>query len=310
MDPFLDPGLHRNPPRFLYKNPLPVPLPGHFLHRNPTPSCTWCFGVLPRRNRNRCRPGPLNYRCHMGARQCVLGCIPTTHAMRLRPCLESLQISVVPQRVKLCEAPRLWHHLTRPAHDVTTILRECRAQNTIRVRYALGLPQKGLVIGYGLRYGFCLRTASNNPWRVRTPLHACVQSWEWAGHSTRVLQPPGRNSLSVCHQGLCLHVSCPHQLVEPEHRSTTAKAGRTLRILGLSSPPCLATPHHLLGLGPWPYVRLRMLNARSHSAALSSSRDPAFTLPPAPRAPRLRQLPTGLPRQPLVPGNLQWLPHA
>ena len=81
-------------------------------------------------------PGPLKHRCHIGARQCALGCIATTHAMPLRPCLESLQISVVPPRVKLCEAPRSWHHLTRPAHDVTTIVRDSRAQNKMRVRYA------------------------------------------------------------------------------------------------------------------------------------------------------------------------------
>ena len=186
---------------------------------------------------------------------------------------------MVPPRVKLREAPRSWHHLTRPAHGVTTILRDCRSQNKIRVRYALGLRQKGLAIGYGLRCGFFLRTASHNPWRVRTAKHACVQSWEWAGHNTRVLQPPGRNSLAVCHQGLSLHVSCPHSLAEPEHPSTATKARGTLGILALSSPPCLATPHHLLGLGPWPYVRLRMLNARSHSAAFSSSRDSALTLP-------------------------------
>ena len=193
--------------RKCHKNPTRTP----FLHRNPPPSCTWCFGVLPHR-----LPGssqtPLSHRG-----------IATTHAMQLRPCLESLGISVVPPRVKLCEAPRSWHHLTRPAHDVTTILRDCRAQNKIRVRYALGLRQKGLVIDYGLRCGFFLRTASHNPWRVRTAMHACVQSWEWAGHNTRVLQPPGRNSLAVCHQGLSLHVSCPHRLAEPEHPSTATK---------------------------------------------------------------------------------------
>ena len=201
----------QEPPPFLHKNPLLVPLPRHFLHRNPPPSCTWCFGVLPHRV-----PGssqtPLSHRG-----------IATTHAMQLRPCLESLGISVVPPRVKLCEAPRSWHHLTRPAHDVTTILRDRRAQNKIRVRYALGLRQKGLVIGYGLRCGFFLRTASHNPWRVRTAMHACVQSWEWAGHNTRVLQPPGRNSLAVCHQGLSLQDSCPHRLAEPEHPSTATR---------------------------------------------------------------------------------------
>ena len=106
-------------------------------------------------------------------------------------------------------------------------------------------------------------------------MHACVQSWEWPGHSTRVLQPTARNSLAVCHQGLSLHVSCRHRLAKPEHPST---ATGTLGILALSLPLCLATPHHLLGMGPWRYVRLRMLNARSHSAAFSCSRDSAVTL--------------------------------
>ena len=122
--PFLDP--------FLHKNPLPAPLPRHFLHRNRPPSCTWCFGVLPHRL-PRSSETPLSHRG-----------IATTQAMQLRPCSESLGISVVPPRVKLCEAPCSWHHFTRPAHDVTTILRDCRAQTKIRVRYALGLRQKGL----------------------------------------------------------------------------------------------------------------------------------------------------------------------
>ena len=176
-------------PRECHMNPHPARNPP------PPPSCIWCFGVLPHRNRNSCYPGPLKHRCHMGGGQSVLGCIPTTHAMQLRPCLQNLEISVVPPTMKLCEAPRSWHHLTRPADDVTTILRHCRAQNTIRVRYALGLRQKGLVIGYGLRYAFWLRTASHTLGRVRTALHACVQSWEWVGQSTPVLQPPGRKSL-------------------------------------------------------------------------------------------------------------------
>ena len=206
--PFLDPFLHRNPPPNLHKNPLQVPLPRHFVHRNPP---------LP-------VPGVSVY-CPIGSSQTPLSHrgIANTHAMQLRPCLESLGISVVPPMVKLCEAPRSWHHLTRLAHDVTPILRDCRAQNKIRVRYALGLRQKGLVIGYGLRCGFFLRTASHNPWRSRKAIHACVQSWEWAGHNTCVLQPPGRNSLAVSHQRLSLHVSCPHTLAEPEHPSTATR---------------------------------------------------------------------------------------
>ena len=132
LDPSWTPSCTRTPPPFLHKNLLPVPLPRHFLHRNPPPSCTCCFGVLPHRL-PRSSQTPLSHRG-----------IATTHAMQLRPCLESLGISVVPPRVKLCEAPRSWHHLTRPAHDVTTILRDCRAQNKIRVRYALGLRQNGL----------------------------------------------------------------------------------------------------------------------------------------------------------------------
>ena len=51
--------------------------------------------------------------------------------------------------MKLFEAPRSWHHLTRPAHDVTTMLRDCRAQNKIRVSYALGVRQKGRAIRFG-----------------------------------------------------------------------------------------------------------------------------------------------------------------
>ena len=262
LDAFLDPFLHRNPPPFLHKTPFLNPFLDTFCTGTPPASCIRCLGVLPHRNCDRCYPGPFKHRCHMGAKQCVLGCIPTTNAMQLHPCLESLEISVVPPRVQLCEAPRSWHHLTRLVHNVTTILCGCRAQNRIRVRYALGLRQQGLVIGYGLKYGYFLRTVLHNPWRVRTALHACMQPSERVGHSTRVVQPPGRNSLSVCHQGLSPHVSCPHTMAEPEHPSTTAKAGGTLGILALSSPPCPATPHHLLGLGPWPYVRLRMLNAR------------------------------------------------
>ena len=109
------------PPPFLHKNPLPVPLPRHFLHRNPPSSCTWCFGVLPHRLPSQTVWSSQTPLSHPG--------IATTHAMQLRPCLESLGISVVPPRVKLCEAPRSWHHLTRPAHDVTSILRVCRTQN-------------------------------------------------------------------------------------------------------------------------------------------------------------------------------------
>ena len=77
--------------------------------------------------------------------------------------------------------------------------------------------------GYGLRCGFFLPTASHNPWRGRTAMHACVQSWEWPGHNTRVLQPTGHNSLVVCHQGLSLHVSCPQRLAVPEHPSTATR---------------------------------------------------------------------------------------
>ena len=113
------PLLAQEPPPLLHKNPLPVPLPRHFLHRNPRPSCTWCFGVLPHLFPSQTVWSSRTPLSHWG--------IATTHAMQLRPGLETLGISVVPPRVKLCEAPRSWHHLTRPAHDVTSILRDCRA---------------------------------------------------------------------------------------------------------------------------------------------------------------------------------------
>ena len=83
----------QEPPPFLHKNPLPVPLPRHFLHRNPPPSCTWCF---PSQTVWSSR----TLLSHWG--------IATTHAMQLRPGLATLGISVVPPRVKLCEAPRSW----------------------------------------------------------------------------------------------------------------------------------------------------------------------------------------------------------
>ena len=156
-------------------------------------------------------------------------------------------------------------------------------------------------------YFFCALRRTTLGAFTQPCMHACNLG---SGLVTAHVYCNHRDSLIVCHQGLSLHVSCPHRLAEPEHPSTAAKAGGTLRILALSSPPCLATPHRLLGLGPWPYVRLRMLNARSHSAAFTSRRDSALTRLHAPRAPRLRRLPTGLPGQALLPANLQWLPPA
>ena len=121
LDPSWTPSCTGTPPPFLHKNPLRVPFSRHFLHRNPPPSGTWCFCVLPRWLPSQTVSSSQTPLSHRG--------IATTHAMQLRPCLERLGISVVPPRVKLCEAPRSWHHLTRPAHDVTSILRDCQAQN-------------------------------------------------------------------------------------------------------------------------------------------------------------------------------------
>ena len=147
--------------------------------------------------------------------------------------------------------------------------------------------------GYGLRCGFFLRTASHNPWRIRTAMRACVQSWEWPGHNTRVLQPTGRNSLAVCHQGLSLHVSCPHRSAEPEHPSTATRPKGHLG--SLRSHRRRASP--LLITGHIPQL----------SPAAKTGPSPCL---PAPGAPRPRQPPTGLPGQSVVPAYLQWLPRA
>ena len=76
-----------------------------------------------------------------------------------------------------------------------------------------------------------LRSASHTPWRVRTALHACVQSWEWPGHSTSVLQPTGRNSLSACHQGVAPNVSCPdcHAIVARQSSSLAGAGALVVR---------------------------------------------------------------------------------
>ena len=121
MDPSGTPSCTGTPPPSCTRTPFLYPFPRHFLHRNPPPSCTWCFAVLPHRLPSQTVWSSQTPLPHWG--------IATTHAMQLRPCLESLGISVVAPRVKLCEAPRSWHHLTRPAHEVTSILRDSRAQN-------------------------------------------------------------------------------------------------------------------------------------------------------------------------------------
>ena len=121
LDPSWTPSCTGTPPPSCTRTPFLHPFLDTFCTGTPPPSCTWCFGALPHRLPSQTVWSSQTPLSHWG--------IATTRAMQLRPCLESLGISVVPPRVKLCEAPRSWHHLTRPAHDVTSILRDCRAQN-------------------------------------------------------------------------------------------------------------------------------------------------------------------------------------